>query len=507
MKKEARISKKIEQREINRNKQRWSRLIPKKFSVVWSVEGSLESIRELSSRLESYSRRMNRNLLVSIIFSISLFTMSAFAFALHVFELFDTFTYHPSLLEDLIFSFIFRIIGSIIVIAFSVTLLILIYQTRNFTKVLTSRFRALENLWNTSGLEVNEDVNKDLSKLELSKVEDCESKCGESNCKGSKGENIRIEPMFASLSMIDEVCLQFPQILKQLKIALFLNGTCISAIVISILLSFLYGFSFSFLLPFSNLNFSIFLGLVLVLLGIISFSGIKETSLYYASFSQRYKIVSSISECKPPVVPKGDSAVVRFKEYLLKNDGRLIDATTKKRENKSVDYENELNNLDEKGEVLTKRRVKGASGQVYDFDLAFLPSGKADYLPDYLLLVREIGLESLMHPHTIETYYREIEDIIDEIERRYNKNKKIDRRRSRNIRSRRIRYVRAVLLFDGTKYEAWEVPSAILYQIKAYPIFITRGKGGGNDITHIQLVIDEGEMYSFVPFLPEYEIE
>ncbi|MEM2899247.1 MAG: hypothetical protein QXT63_00490 [Thermoplasmata archaeon] len=465
-------------------------MVGKKFSVVWSVDGSLESMSELASNLESYAKRLKTNLLIGMISSIFLFAVSAFALSVHASDFFDMFLYHPSILEDLIISYMVRVLGATIVIAFSVSLLILTYQTSSFSKVLISRFKALECLW--KGTEIGLDGGKLVSdefenEDERNKDEGDKNERKVSELEKDVVQNFRIErgsiePVKASISMIEEVMEQIPQILKQIKIALFVDVSSVSAIILSIFFYYQYGASYSFLYPYSNLMFCLILGILLIILGIVSFFCINESGLFYASFLQRYRIISCASKGLPPVVPKGENAVDRFREYLLKNDSRLINAIRGKISDSFEDK------LEEKVEILRKERLKGVSGQEYDFSLVYLPSEKVEYL----LLVREIGLEDLSNVNTVGKYHKEVKDVIDEFEKKY---------------SKKLKYVRAVLLFDTTKYEAWEVPAWILYKIKEYPILLACGKGGWNDITHIQLVIDEGEMYSFVPMLPECEIE
>jgi len=64
-------------------------------------------------------------------------------------------------------------------------------------------------------------------------------------------------------------------------------------------------------------------------------------------------------------------------------------------------------------------------------------------------------------------------------------------------------YARAILLCSPEDNELLELPDEVVEELFANDILLPEGAGGARDITHVQIIVDEGDMYSMVPFVPD----
>ncbi len=444
-----------------------------RFSVDWSVEGPLESMTELAGQLRRFMPSLRRNILVSLTFAIALVAISVASLAVQVYVLLELFINYTASLETYALPLGLRLFASTILLAFALAMWLFVVQSLTFTNVLESRFKAVAGLWRETGCAEENSGSGDEEVEEKDNI--------------ISGEEIfpplvhQFNPLTASLSLIDEVSTHIPQVKKQLRLAYMLALACTLVVAIDIMVVAALGIGYSFLFSWANHAFGLGLGAFLLFFGVISTFGIVGSRRFLAAFSTRYRIISTVRTDAPPVVPKGKTAIERFEEYLLSRDERLHRAI---RDRKSeLEFDSEVRTRP------AREVIKGATGKEHVFDIAYLPSERHNH---YLLLVRQIGLDDISKPNAIEEFHSDVTDVIAGLERRF---------------GNRPRYVRAVLLFDGTMHDDWEVSDDFLDAVKARPIVLSRRSGLGEDTTHVQLVVDEGEMYSFAPFLPERRIE
>lgn len=417
----------------------------KKFSLRWSIEGPLEGFLGLTKELIDHESKLNKFILSSLAVSLALIVFFFISLSVQTIQFYLGFA---DMLSLTILIYVLKLFGTIVLIALSMFILLIIFQSYRFLDVLYSRFEGLRELWKSSREEG--EFEEDYS-IEISHV----------------------DPYKSSRSFTEDVSLEIPQLRKQIGYAstLFLLVMILLSIDFSLHITFITS-EFGFFLPkygdFGLLWKSIeFVLIPLSVLGWLFTSYIKEFLEY---FDIQTGIVESIGKNETPFIPEGKDELQRFERYLMKKDGRLIRSLKKSSTG-----------------IMEGTKIKGCSGDEYDFDISHI----SDSNLDYVLLIRSIESDDIDLEYCMK-YRDQVKDVIRGLEKESGEKPK---------------YLRAVLLTSEQSDKLVDLDEDLVEFVLSEPIELREGPGGGPMKSMIQIVIEEGETYSFFPFLPEAEIE
>lgn len=416
----------------------------KKFSLRWSIEGPLEGYLDLAKDLIGYRPKLNQLIFACLAFCLSIIIFFLASLSLQTLQLYLDFT--DMLIFDLLFN-IFKIFGTVILIALTSFILLIVFQSYRFLDILYSRFEGFIDLWKGSSEE--EAVKK------------------------SSLNSPHIDPYDSSLSFTEDVSKEIPQLRKQMGYSskLFLIAVAFLSIDFVLHISFI-SFDYGFFLPTYGRFELIWKTIELILIPLSVSGWLFTTRLkdFLDYFDHQFHIIENIREEETQFVPDGEDEAKRFEKYLKERDERL-----------KLNLKRSESNIDKNAEV------EGYSGESYRFDLAYIPEGQLDYL----LLVK-IKDEKELNIECCEEYKQQIDDIIKKLENEYGK---------------RPTYVRAVVLTSSHDDKFIEFDDELVDYILNNPLELRVGPGRGPIKTNIQIVIEEGETYSVFPFLAEDKVK
>jgi hypothetical protein len=182
-----------------------------------------------------------------------------------------------------------------------------------------------------------------------------------------------------------------------------------------------------------------------------------EVNRFLNALRRKYQIIQGLGMTQPPVVPDGKDPIERFERYLTDSNPELAS-----------------------GNIEKGSKQIGASGKVRAFDMCI--KGEST-----VVFVRLRGEKPELDD--VKRMARDVNDVLDAFEKE---------------REKRISYARAVMLIDySDKGDLLVLDDEVVNALNRLDIKLGRLDCGIDEITHIQIVVDEGEMYSMVPFVPD----
>jgi hypothetical protein len=168
----------------------------------------------------------------------------------------------------------------------------------------------------------------------------------------------------------------------------------------------------------------------------------------------RYQIIKSIYVAKPPTSPsKSTDAIERLQAYL------------------------------EQDQYLTHQGTPNFNRDVqnYSLDCNLASIGKKSWI----LIRFSKGL--IPSTEEIKNFSADINTLI-------------------KMKQKKPSYIRAIILSDWRNEEG-DIPDELVKALYDYPIRLARGPGGGPAVTYVQLIFDQGTMYSMIPLVPDVPLD
>lgn len=305
-----------------------------------------------------------------------------------------------------------------------------------------------------------------LSSDEMASSEEAATMEDESGPSGLKGHiHAWLDPVGSSLSLTSDVSSQIGQLRQQTRTAARLLAV-FSLLVLADFMTFLMtDLNPGLLVPVGGefeLPWRILAGLAIIV-SFLAYLALVEISRFLNVFQARYAIVLSLVSAPPPQIPAGPDAASRFKKYLT-GRGCAIGGL----EGGKMGFDIVCTPAKCGGGVSTDTVKRGKKG------------GDACRA---ILLARVI--KETPSPEAVKSFSRAVSSALPK------------------LGGLEACFIRPVLLWDSQGGESPVIPDEVAEYILDNPICIGQGPGSGEAKVHVQIVIDEGEMYNFFPLVAE----
>jgi hypothetical protein len=402
-----------------------------------AVEEPLEATLELGESIQGTSSKLGKPVILGILGNILLLIL-LIPSIYYVFSLLvDGLTGSTELTTALLIQSILMGIVIIFLISITVTSTIYLIQIYKFNNYLLQRYSLI------TSLAISEIQEKDISK------------------KRDEEENVKIQgkhvknPIFAMMDLVEESMHELPQIVKLLRYSTYFINVSVLFIVIILVIRLTLGLDIFFM----RTIYEIILGFVCVVVLFPSLILLLDSERLFVYLKTRHSIIDSVRFQEDISIPKGENQLARLFKYLTENDPYV---------NSSYLEQNERFQEDVK--------IKGSSENEHDFSAYFkgvnilkeksvaldMPMGR------FAVFVRvfkdDITLDSLSKLR---------EDVLDVCE---------------NDETFPLRVI-------ALQQEVKELPDDVYEYVLENPILWK------NTPTHIQIVAEDGEIYSFIPMM------
>jgi hypothetical protein len=294
--------------------------------------------------------------------------------------------------------------------------------------------------------------------LKCCKITDLtEAKIGEDkNIKKDKikGKPLK-NPIFAVMDLEEESLHILPQIVKMLRYCVFFIGIAIFILVLTIVLYL--GFDFHILFSFGLIRLGV--GILVVVKLFLVLKLLMEAESNFRYIHSRHKIIDSVRFEKDIHVPEGENPLWRLIDYL-KNTDPYIRST----------------HVADKSEFSRGMKLKGASGKDHEFDGYF--SG-VNILKD-----RSVALGMPMGKYGV--FIKVFKEEITLSKIKSLRDSALDVCKSQNMFPLRI---------IALQWSISDLPDDVYDYVLENPT-LTK-----NTLTHLEIIGEDGEIYSFIPLI------
>lgn len=296
-------------------------------------------------------------------------------------------------------------------------------------------------------------VVTDLTSARMEEEPSSKKEEGQEKPKG-KGKHLK-NPIFAVLDLEEETMHVIPQIVKMLWFCTYF----ISVIVIFLFLTLIMKLAFDLNLIFSIGLWELIFGIIAGVLFIPALILLVESESNFRYIHTRHNIIDSVRFEKDIHVPEGENQLKRLLKYLTENDPYIKSSAL-------------ANNETFKEDVT----IKGSSGQDHEFDAYF--SGVN------ILKERSVSLGMPMGKFAV--FIRVFKDDITLKDLNMLRECVMDVCRKENTFPLRI---------IALQWAVKELTDEVYENVLENPLLMK------NTLTHLEIVAEDGEVYSFIPMI------
>jgi hypothetical protein len=272
--------------------------------------------------------------------------------------------------------------------------------------------------------------------------------------KDARGKHIK-NPIFATIDLVEEYMHELPQLAKLIRFSIFLVFIILLFLIFAAALKLAFDLELFFIMGAIELV----LGVVAVVLLIPNIKYLIDTESIIKYLKQRHDIIDSIRFGKDHLVPIGKDQLTRLTRYLIENDPYI--QSSSRSQNAKFKYQVKL---------------KGFSGKDHEFDAVFTginvltekPANLGMPMGGFGVFVRKF--EGEIELSSLETFRDDVADVC----------KKDD-----------IFPLRVIAL----QLEIQDLNDEVYYFSIDKPILMK------NTLTHVQIVAEDGKIYSFIPMM------
>lgn len=262
-------------------------------------------------------------------------------------------------------------------------------------------------------------------------------------------------PIFAVLDLEEESMHVLPQIVKMLRYCVFFIGITLVILILTFILRF--GIDYNLLFSMDIVRTGV--GIIVIIMFLTMLKLLMDTENDFKYIHKRHSIIDSVRFQKDIRVPSGDNKLSRLINYLSENDPYIKSAV-----------------LAEKKEFSGSVKLKGTSGKGNAFD---------SYLSGTNILKEEsVALGMPMGKFGI--FIRIFKDDITLAKLKEFRDSAIDVCKSENMFPLRI---------IALQWTVSDIPEDVYDYVLENPIIIK------NTLTHLEIVAEDNEVYSFIPMI------
>ncbi len=415
----------------------------RKYLVSRAVEEPLEATFELGEDIQDISGKLTKPVAIGIFGNILLILLLLPSIYLLFLFLISIFNGEKEITTQLILSSVVLSLILIFFISILVAIIIYLYQIHKFNASLLQRYSLVTAL-KSAQLEVDRPSKKSRPKKDI----DISIK------KSGKAKHLK-NPIFAMLDLVEEYMHELPQLVKLFRFSTFLIIIVVLFLVVAAILKIGVGWELLFVMGILELAF----GAVAVILLIPNLKLLIDSENLINYLKIRHDIIDNVRFGKNIRVPKGKDQLTRLIKYLTENDPYIKSSA-------SVYDERFKKNI----------RLKGSSGKEYRFDAYF--SGVNILKEGSVSLGMPMGKFSVfIRVFNQEVTHASLEELRDAV---------LDVCKKDDIFPLRV---------IALQTEIQELEDRVYYFAIDKPIKLK------NTLTHIQIVAEDGEVYSFIPMI------
>ena len=414
----------------------------KAFLVSRAVEEPLEATFEVGDEINSTSKSMEKSIFIWLIGSILFLVLlapSVFNMMVFVFE-----SYRGDVEVTTIGLMRFLILALILVSLIAVTITTLVYfvQINSFTAHLIQRYSVVSEL---KTARINEkDFDKIKEKIESSKIEKQDAQI----------RKYVKNPIFATIDLVEESMHELPQLIRLFNICKYFILINSIYLILALIIKIIFNQNLLFSIGYWEYIF----GIITVILQLLAIILITKSVNIICYIQARHEIIDSIRFEKDIHIPTGKTLQERIINYLNRNDP-FIRAV-------KIPELKKIQNI----------TVQGRSGKDYTFDVHFSINNQQPALSKRLGIPRgglSIFVKIFKRPISIKTLNDYKSAVIDVC----------NAKDTFPIRILAIQWVVSELADDVYDYVLEE------------PLLIK------DSMAHIQIVGEDGDIYSFIPLV------
>jgi hypothetical protein len=402
-----------------------------------AVEEPLEATFELGENIQDTSSKLGRPVILGILGNIIFLILLLYSIYFVFSLLVDGLTGSTELTTALLLQSV--IMGSVIIFLLSITVTSTIYlvQIYKFNTYLFQRYSLIT----------------DLASSEIQEDETLEKKEGGEGVK-IKGKHVK-NPIFAMLDLVEESMHELPQIVKLLRYSTYFINVSVLFLVIILLIRLALDLDIIFM----QTIYEIILGFICIVVFFPSLILLLDSERLFVYLKTRHSIIDSVRFQEDISIPKGENQLARIIKYLNENDPYINSSYLEQNERFQEDVKIKGSSKDEhlfnayfKGvNILRERSV--ALGMPMGRFAVFVRVYKDDITLDSLSEFRKAVLDVCEKDDTFP--------------------------------------LRVIAL----QWEVKELPDDVYEYVLENPILWK------NTLTHIQIIAEDFEIYSFIPMI------
>ncbi|WP_455392989.1 hypothetical protein [[Eubacterium] cellulosolvens] len=413
------------------------------FFVSRAVEEPLEATFELGEEIKKISGQLTRPVLIGICGLIVLFILLIPSFYLLIKLFIDGFMGNLEISNTELIYVSFLGLITILLLAIIITTLVYLIQIHKFNNHLLQRYSMVVEL-------------KDMTPEALSNSETKPKiKKGGSKQKkfDQKGKHVR-NPIYAMLDLVEESMHQIPQLLRLIRICKYF----ISIIIIYLIVTLFIKLIFNQNLLFSVGNWELGFGAIAFILSIPILKSLMDTEKVFLYIQARHNIIDGVRFEKDISVPPGKDKISRLMSYLTKNDPYI--------KTFAIDNLKALKNIS----------ITGRSGNEHKFDIYFSLNNELPRLSSRLGMAKgrlSVFIKVFKKPITLKALLSLRDAVVDVCEK------------ENSMPLRVIAFQQRIEELEDEVYD----------YVLENPIILRKF------LSHIQIVAEDGDVYSFIPFV------
>jgi hypothetical protein len=407
------------------------------FVLSRAVEEPLEATFELGENIQETSSKLGRPVILGILGNIIFLVLLLFSIYFVSSLLVDGLTGSTELTTVLLLQSLLMGIIIIFLISITVTSTIYLVQIYKFNNYLFQRYSLVT----------------DLAVSEIPEKEPTEKKEEEASIK-IEGKHVK-NPIFAMMDLVEESMHELPQIVKLLRYSTYFINVSVLFVVIILVIRLALGLDIILM----QTIYEIILGFICVVVLLPSLILLLDSERIFVYLKTRHSIIDSVRFQEDISILEGESQLARLFKYLTENDPYV---------NSSYLEQNERFQEDVK--------IKGDSGDEHEFNAYF--KGVNILKEKSVALGMPMGRFAVF----IRVYKDDITlDSLSEL-----------REAVLDVCEKDDTFALRVI---ALQWEVKELPDDVYEYALENPILWK------NTLTHIQIVAEDGEVYSFIPMI------
>jgi hypothetical protein len=413
------------------------------FMASRAVEEPLEATFDLGENIKKVSGKLTRPVNFGIIGTIILLLILLPSIAKLILSTIDGFLGNLDLSKSELIILLVLSLMTILLLAITVTTVAYFIQIKDFNTHLIQRYSVVAEL-KTARI-------RDSAKIEDRKK--IKAAVGKFK-KEDKKQKLTRNPIFAMLDLVEESMHELPQLIRLLRICKYFIILVFGYLIITIIFKLI--FNQNLLVSVTYWEY-ILTGVALIIL-VPALLLLVESESLFIYLQARHDIIDSVRFDKDIRVPSGKDKITRLLNYLINNDPFI--------KSLKIDNIRSLQNI-------TK---KGNSGNEHTFDLYFSINNELPDLSSRLGIPKgklSVFIKAFKKPITLKSIQTLRDSVVDVC----------DKEDSFPIRI--IAFQWQVEVLEDEVYE----------HVLENPIIIK------NSMAHIQIVAEDGEIYSFIPLI------